>query len=142
MSVLAFVGCHHNAWVAERSLHAFLHITRNTGATIVAPVQMLRAFNLFLGGLNETKWNRKWRSEGSKRCIAEWDKVLLPGKRAVFHSFLTVLSPSVPIFQMIHLAFRHERESRFSLSLLICLLSLQPKTIPENHQILLESSKH
>jgi len=67
---------------------------------------------------------------------------VLPGKGAVFHSFLTVLSPSVPIFQMIHLAFRHERESRFSLSLLICLLSLQPKPIPENNQILLESSKH
>lgn len=58
---------------------------------------------------------------------------MLPGKGAIFHGLLTVLSPSVPIFQMIDLAFRHECESWFSLSLLICLLGLQPK--PNKNQI-------
>jgi hypothetical protein len=52
----------------------------------------------------------------------------IPWKGAVLHSFLTVLSPPVAIFQMINLALCHERESWLSLSLLICLLGFQPKT--------------
>jgi hypothetical protein len=62
--------------------------------------------------------------------------IYIPGKGAVLHSFLTVLSPSVPIFQMINLALCHKRKSRLSLSLLVCLLGFQPKHHKHQNQIL------
>lgn len=65
----------------------------------------------------------------------------IPRKGAVFDSFLTVLSPSVAIFQMINLALCHERESRLSLSLLICLLHFQPFP-PQTHTPLICHQLH
>lgn len=53
----------------------------------------------------------------------------IPGKRAVFHSFLAVLSPSIPIVQMIDLTLCHESKSWFSLPFLIFLFWFQSEKI-------------
>lgn len=45
-----------------------------------------------------------------------------PGKRAVLDSLLAILSPSIPIFEMINLTLGHESKSCLSLLLLLQLL--------------------
>ena len=58
----------------------------------------------------------------------------VPRKRAVFDSFLAVLSPSVAIFQMINLTLCHECKSWLCLFLFLLtptLLAFQPK-LPRN----------
>ena len=68
--------------------------------------------------------------ESNLQYIERYYKFLgmyVPRKGAVLNSFLAILSPSVAIFQMIHLALRHESKSRLSLPLLTLFLGFQPK---------------
>jgi hypothetical protein len=62
--------------------------------------------------------------------------IYIPGIRAVLHSFLAVLSPSIPIIQMINLALCHECKSRLSLPFLILLFGFQPKPTYRNRTLL------
>lgn len=44
MCMLAFVCCHNYAWIIERTLHSFLHITWGTSAPIVTPTNLKTNF--------------------------------------------------------------------------------------------------
>lgn len=96
--VLTFVSGHNHAWVAERSLHSLLHVTWRTSATIVTPThsQTLHYMTISTYIRYDQHTHQPW-------------------ERAIFDGLLAILSPSIPIFKMIHLAFCHERNSWLSL---------------------------
>jgi hypothetical protein len=127
MGVLTFIGGHNYAWITERPLDSLLDITWGSGATIVTPKSNTHGQCKPIKIWTKIYPNLQSNSKESKKARRiEFTLELVPRKGAVFHSFLAVLSPSVPIFQMINLALCHECESRLSLSLLICLLWFQP----------------
>ena len=126
MAVLAFVSGHNYAWITEKPLHSLLHITRGCGATIVAPESNTRGQCKTIKISNKIMQIWSKMAKKGKGLRNGFTLELVPRKRAIFHSFLAVLSPSVPIFQMINLALCHECEPWLSLSLLICLLWFQP----------------
>lgn len=51
--------------------------------------------------------------------------IVAPWKRAIFHSFLSVLSPSISIIQVINLTPCHERKSRLPFPFIALLFGFQ-----------------
>lgn len=58
------------------------------------------------------------------RAFSICASVVTPGVRAILHSFLAILAPSISILQVIHIAFGHEGKSGLAVSFLTLLSRL------------------
>lgn len=133
--VLPFVRRHDDRRVVRRSLHPLLHSTHSTSATIVAPVtgkeRNKSITDIYKTYMNSAKYriffffyDRYIHAIGIQEPGRNQIGKKLPRIWTVFHSFLPVFTPSIPVFQMIYFALCHECVSGFSLPLLGLLLRL------------------
>lgn len=119
MRVSAFVGGDDGGRIAQTSLHPLLYSTSWTSAAVVAPDEktliLFHEYSLklefFIIKWGKEEGTRDWKLSSWNVCVCVY---IYLGKGAIFHSFLPVLSPSIPIVEIINLTLCQKCKSRLS----------------------------